>query len=218
MDKQYIIFDFDNTLVNSLDYWAKTEFKQLFKIYGKKPDKNFKKLKSGTSNAQAAQIFIDLAKVDITVEEVFEKTATIMLGYYTHNVKFIKGAKQYLLDLKNQGKTLVLASATQMPLLEKVIAHFKLDMFDKVYSESTLGIGKNDTKFFETILKDLDTTAENVFLFEDSCTSIKNATKNGIQCCGIVHKYNKKSKKTMQDICKLIIKNYHNKQLKQLGL
>ena len=75
MDKQYIIFDFDNTLVNSLGYWAKTEFKQLFKIYGKKPDKTFKKLKSGTSNAQAAQIFIDLAKVDITVEEVFEKIA-----------------------------------------------------------------------------------------------------------------------------------------------
>ena len=67
-----------------------------------------------------------------------------------------------------------------MPLLEKVIAHFKLDMFDKIYSESTLGIGKNDTKFFESILKDLDTTADNVFLFVDSCTSIKNAIKNGI--------------------------------------
>ena len=218
MDKQYIIFDFDNTLVDSLGYWAKTEFKQLFKIYGKKPNKNFKKLKSGTSNAQAAQIFIDLAQVDITVEEVFEQTAAIMYGYYTNNIKFIKGAKQYLNNLKSQGKTLVLASATQMPLLEKVIKHFKLDMFDKVYSESTLGIGKNDTRFFETILTDLNTTADNVFLFEDSCTSIKNAVKNNIQCCGIIHKYNKKSKKQMQDLCQLVIKNYKNKKLQQTKL
>ena len=218
MDKQYIIFDFDNTLVDSLGYWAKTEFKQLFKIYGKKPNKNFKKLKSGTSNAQAAQIFIDLAQVDITVEEVFEQTAAIMYGYYTNNIKFIKGAKQYLNNLKSQGKTLVLASATQMPLLEKVIKHFKLDMFDKVYSESTLGIGKNDTRFFETILTDLNTTADNVFLFEDSCTSIKNAVKNNIKCCGIIHKYNKKSKKQMQDLCQLVIKNYKNKKLQQTKL
>ena len=218
MDKQYIIFDFDNTLVNSLGYWAKTEYKQLFKLYNKKPDKRFKKLKNGTSNAQAAQIFIDLTNIDATIEEVFEKCDKLMLGYYTNNVKFIKGAKQYLLKLKKQGKKLILASATQMSLLTKALKHFELDMFEKVYSESTIGVGKNDPKFFETILTDLKTSADNVFLFEDSYTSIKNAKVNNIECCGIIHKYNKKYKKQIQQACKLVIKNYHNKQLKQLDL
>ena len=218
MNKQYIIFDFDNTLVNSLGYWAKTEYKQLFKIYGKRPDKQFKKLKNGTSNAQAAQIFIDLTKLDITVDEVFDKCAELMLGYYTNNVKFIKGAKQYLLNLKQQGKTLVLASATQMPLLTKAIQHLELDMFDKIYSESTIGVGKNDPKFFETILTDLKTSADNVFLFEDSFTSIQNAKINNIECCGLVHKYNKAHKDELKQNCRLVIKNYKTKQLEMLEI
>ena len=153
--KEYIIFDFDNTLVNSLGYWAKTEFVQLFKLYNKKPDKRFKKLKSGTSNAQAAQIFIDLAGVDITVEEVFEKTAKLMEHYYTHNVKMIKGAKEYLLSLKEQGKKIVIASATNKPLLMIALKHFGLDWVDYIYSESTLNLGKNDVKFFESIKSSL---------------------------------------------------------------
>ena len=216
--KEYIIFDFDNTLVDSLGYWAKTEFKQLFIMYGKKPDKRFKKLKSGTSNAQAAQIFIDLAGVDITVEEVFEKTAEFMQHYYTHNVKMIKGAKEYLQSLKEQGKKIVIASATQKELLMVALKHFGLDWVDYVYSESTLNLGKNDVRFFESILKDLNTTSENVLLFEDSLTSVKNARKNNIECISVIHKYNRKSKKEFKQVSTLTIKNYNDKKLKNLSI
>ena len=216
--KEYIIFDFDNTLVDSLGYWAKTEFKQLFYIYGKKPDKRFKKLKSGTSNAEAAQIFIDLAGVDITVEEVFSKTASLMEHYYTHNVKMIKGAKEYLLSLKEQGKKIVVASATNKPLLMVALKHFGLDWVDYVYSESTLNLGKNDVRFFESILKDLNTTSDNVLLFEDSLTSIKNARKNNIECVGVIHRFNRGHKKEFASCCKLVIKNYKTKKLNNLNI
>lgn len=216
--KDYIIFDFDNTLVDSLGYWAKTEFKQLFLMYGKKPDKRFKELKSGTSNAEAAQIFIDLAGVDITVEEVFAKTAELMEHYYTHNVKMILGAKEYLLSLKEQGKKIIIASATQKPLLMIALKHFGLDWANYVYSESTLGLGKNDVRFFESILKDLDVTSDKVLLFEDSLTSIKNARKNNIDCVALIHKFNRKNKKELASYSKLVIKNYKDKKLKSLDI
>lgn len=214
--KEYIIFDFDNTLVDSLGYWAKTEFVQLFKIYGKKPDKRFKKLKSGTSNAEAAQIFIDLAGVDITVEEVFAKTAHLMEYYYTHKVKLIKRAKEYLLSLKEQGKKIVIASATQKPLLMVALKHFGLDWVDYVHSESTLNLGKNDVRFFESILKDLGTTSDKVLLFEDSLTSIKNAVKNNIECVAVIHKFNRHNKKELLVFSQLVIKNYTDKRLNGL--
>ena len=38
MTKKAIIFDFDNTLVNSLKYWYYEMNKTTFKIYGKKID------------------------------------------------------------------------------------------------------------------------------------------------------------------------------------
>ena len=136
--------------------------------------------------------------------------------YYTHKVKLIKRAKEYLLSLKEQGKKIVIASATQKPLLMVALKHFGLDWVDYVHSESTLNLGKNDVRFFESILKDLGTTSDKVLLFEDSLTSIKNAVKNNIECVAVIHKFNRHNKKELLVFSQLVIKNYTDKRLNGL--
>ena len=82
----------------------------------------------------------------------------------------------------------------------------------------TLNLGKNDVKFFESILKDLNATCDNVILFEDSLTSIKNARKNNIECVAVIHNLNRHNKKGLNENSTLVIKNYKNKKLKSLNL
>lgn len=214
-DKKYIIFDFDNTIVDSEDYWEYVINKSLFKKYGFKIDKRMQREKAQKNgNLGRADFFIELTGIDKTSEEILTEWNDQMAYYYTHKVKLIKGIKDFLYSLKSQGKKLVLASATDEYLLRIALKHFDIDIFDKIYSEPNIGYPKRDPEFFNTCLKKLRTTKEKVFFFEDNFNSLSCASGLGINCCGVIHKYNKQHKSDLKKICKLVIRNYNSKEFK----
>ena len=218
MTKKAIIFDFDNTLVNSLKYWYYEMNKTTFKIYGKKPDKDFVRLRQGKSNQEIAEIFLKLTSLKISTDEVFAQWNNLMYNNYTSKIKLILGAKDLLLKLKADGKKLILATATNIELIKKVLPHFGLDIFDEIYSENTLKIGKNNPEFFKLLMKKLKLNSDEIFLFEDSFESIMNAKQCNIECCALIHKFNKIHYTELKNNCKLIIKNYKDKRLKKLDI
>ena len=215
MKKDYIIFDFDNTLVDSLAYWHIALDKDMFILHNLKPNKEMKNLRVG-SNEEIAQRFIKLTGLTISIEEVFDGWHQCMSNYYTHNVKIIKGVKEFLYELKKQGYKLILCSATQDRTVKIALEHFGFDMFDSLESEDTIGVSKRCPEFFQRLLAKLDTTAEKVIFFEDSYTSVKNALKNNVECIGVLHKFNRDHKKDFKQKCKLTIKNYKDKKLLKL--
>lgn len=217
MDKNIVVFDFDNTLVDSLKYWYKVQENLMFKKYGKKPDKRFCELRRGKNNKQVAELFAELTNSNLTYQQVFDDWNTFMKYFYTNKIRLLKGAKQFLLNLKQQGKTIVLASATETEALQVALQHFGLsEIFDKVYTETIVGYSKKEPEFFDELLKLLDAKAEDVLFFEDFYFSIKNATSRGIETCAIVHKYNKKYLNEIKSICKVFIKNYSKLKVEQL--
>lgn len=208
MKQKIVMFDFDNTLVDSLKYWYYVQNKKMFKFYGKKVDRNFSKKRRGSTNLDAAKLFVLVSGVDKSAEEVKRVWYDFMKDYYTQKIKMIAGAREFLLNLKSQNKKLVLASATDLPLLKYALKHFDLiDIFDDIFTESSVGKGKKEKAFFETVLSKLNCSSKDIFFFEDSVDSLKNAIDLKIQCCGIVHKFNKNRIKHL-DILK--IKNYKN--------
>ena len=218
MNKTTIIFDFDNTLVNSLKYWYFEMNKTTFIKYGKKPNKEFVKLRQGKSNQEIAEIFLQLTSLTISTNEVFDCWNNLMYNNYVNKIKLIAGAKEFLLKLKNKGKKLVLATATNIELIKKVLPHFNLDIFDEIHSENTLKVGKNNPEFFKLLLNHLNLNSEEVFLFEDSFEAIMNARKARIDCCALIHNFNKHHYKELKDNTMLVIKNYKDKRLQQLDL
>lgn len=215
MTKEYIIFDFDNTLVDSLAYWHKALDKDMFLLHGLKPNKKMKDLRVGT-NEEIANNFINLTGLKLTKEEVYDGWHICMSKYYHENVKLIKGVKEFLTALKKQGKKLILCSATQDRTVQIGLKRFGLDMFNSIESEQTIGVSKRCPEFFQRLLAKLGTTVENVIFFEDSYTSVKNALKNNVDCIGVLHKFNRDHKKDFKQTCKLTIKNYKDKKLRTL--
>ena len=218
MTKKAIIFDFDNTLVNSLKYWYFEMNKTTFKLYGKAPNKEFVKLRQGKCNKEIAEIFLQLTGLKISTDEVFAQWNKLMYNNYTSKIKLIRGAKEFLLSQKEQGKKIILATATNIELVKKVLPHFELDIFDEIHSENTLKVGKNNPDFFKLLLDNLKLKSEDVFLFEDSFESIMNARKYGIECCALIHNFNKKHYYELKDNCRLVIKNYKDKRLSNLDI
>ncbi len=210
IDKHNIImFDFDNTLVDSLKYWYKVQDKLAYKHYNLKPNMAFfEKRKDKINNQQAAQVFIELTNIKATANQVLNFWHEKMLKFYTEKIKLITGIKEFLLKLKNSGKKLVIASATDINLLKEALKHFNLNVFDEIFTEVTIGYCKAYPEFFEECLDKLNATYDNVFFFEDSFSSITSATELNIACCAVLHKFNKQHKKEFESLCKFTIKNY----------
>ena len=208
MKQKVVMFDFDNTLVDSLKYWYNIQNKKMFILYGFKVDKLYPQKRKGLTNLENAKLFIRETGIDKTPQEIKQEWHEQMKVFYTQKIKMIKGAKDFLLKLKSEKKKLVLASATDLSLLKIALKHFEiLDLFDEIFTEQNVRRGKSDKKFFEVVLNKLDVKARDVFFFEDSVESLKNALESKILCCGLVHKFNKDSIKEL-DILK--IKNYKN--------
>lgn len=204
-----IMFDFDSTIVDSLKYWYYVQDKLTFKYLNIKPNKEFYEKRQDKINIkQAAQVFIELTNAKTTVNEVLNFWHTEMLKYYTTKIKPLKGIHKFLLYLKDSGKKLVLASATEINLLKKALTHFNLNIFDEIFTELTIGCCKACPEFFTQCLTKLKINNNNIFFFEDSFSSIASAFSVNIACCAIIHKYNKKRLKDFKNISKFTIRNY----------
>ena len=215
--KKYVVFDFDDTLVKSLDYWYKTMDKLGFKDYGFKPVKGFDKLRKGKGNKEIAQAFLNVTKLNISPEEVQQNWAKHMQYFYSKKIKMLAGAYDYLLYLKNKGYKICIASATNIDLLKTAFQIFNIsNLIDYVYSENSLGYAKHHSQFFTLLLEKLNCKPQDILFFEDSYVSLSNATKCGIDSVCIKTHYNKKYYDELKSKCKLVIKNYKNKQIYSL--
>lgn len=210
MQQEIIMFDFDNTLVKSLQCWHKVLDKETFKYFGKKPDKRMAKMRLGITIEETAKAFISLSNIDATCNQIYDVWEQLMSKHYLQKVKMINQAKNFLLQLKKEGKTLVLASATQDSLLKTALKHFNIDIFDHIFTESNIQESKRNIEFFHKVIEKLNTKPENITFFEDSVSSLTNASSLGINCYAVIGKFNKKNKRKLSIICKNTIKNYKN--------
>lgn len=217
MEQDIIIFDFDNTLVNSIWHWKRAINRDTFRYFHARESTEFKNNHGAKSNIELAEYFLEITKVNATPAEVLRVWYDYMFVYYTKKVKFINGAIEFIKHLKEQGKKVVLASATGDALLYPVLRELKIDsLFDTIVTENEIGYSKRDPMFFAKLLKKLNTTPEEVFLFEDSYYSIFSAASVRIQSCAVLGKYNKKHKERLKEISLLVIKDYTDPKLKLL--
>lgn len=215
--KKIVIFDFDNTIVNSITHWRKAINVEMFKYYGLKPIPEMKRVHGGKSNQEIVKAFVEISGLKVSPAEILKRWYDMMFINYTQKIKLIKGIKEYLLKLKTEGKMLILASATGESLLLPTVKALGLgEIFDIVLSEDMIGYPKRDPMFFVKLLDKLGAKPEDVFLFEDSLYSISSAASLKIESCALINPLNKANKPRFEELSKLIIKNYQDKRLETL--
>lgn len=217
--KKVIIFDFDNTVVNSLKYWRKTMGLDCEKYLGLDHFAGFEKLIHKKGNREAAQIFIDVHNLNMTVDEIISIWYKNMFEYYKNNCKLVLGVRQFLEALKNNGYTLVIASATNVSLLGPVLKVYELDkLFDHVVCEDFVGKNKGYPDIYNEVLRVCGAEAKDCLYFEDSLTAITTATSLGIDSVAVVSKFNAHNQAAFDKLCVKTITRYSKKLLKELGL
>ena len=193
MEKQVYFFDFDNTIVDSLDLWYDVMDNKTFVDFGLQPSNDFAKFRQGKSNMEIAQIFVELNHLNIDPKEVIKRWNFHMKENYIKNIQLISGAKEFLLKLKDEGKRLAILSATDEDVLRVALKHFDIDIFENIFTEENINLPKHNPKFYQVCLEKFGVKNDDVVLYEDSFVALKSATSIGIECVALKNKYNQKN-------------------------
>lgn len=186
MDKQYAIFDMDGTLVDSMMYW-----KQLAKEYLNHKGvvhisgDILEKIKPMTM-AESAALFIQEFGIEGTSESVVKEMNTLMDAHYFNDIPLKNGMKKYLKELKDTGKTMCVASATAIPLVESCLTRLGvIEYFSFLLSCETIGVGKNKPDIYYEAAKRMGTAPENIAVYEDALYAAETAKQAGFYVIGV---------------------------------
>ena len=213
MKYKYILFDYDNTTVDSLKWWHKVMKKECFYYYGLKPNKKYLRGFANKTNNQKADLFIQTTGVDATVPDIRELWDSKMANYYLTKVKLLKGIKPFLNFLKAKKYKILLVTASEYDVVAESLKNYGLDgYYGEIITETAMGYPKSDVRFFKKLLTKLNVSPDKVIFFEDFAESVENATLMGIDCVGVKHSINRKKHWKLHKFAKLVIKNYKNKK------
>lgn len=178
------IFDMDGTLMNSMDYWAivPTEYLNLKNI---EPKENTNRLFTD----MGMKWWYEYQEIPYSYEEVSNDIYTLMQKYYDNDIVLKDGVYDMLLRLKNAGVKMVLATATDRDVVEKILNRLKIrDFFSAIFTSKEVGKSKRYPLIFEKALEFLGTDKETTYVFEDAIHAMQTCKNNGFKIVGVYDK------------------------------
>ncbi|MBQ8565952.1 MAG: HAD-IA family hydrolase [Clostridia bacterium] len=180
-----LIFDFDGTLVDSMQGWADFIFDHLDNLHISYPD-DIIKIVSPLGTRGAANYLIDLG-VDSTVDDLLELMDSFALDEYTYRVPAKAHVIDKLKELKNAGYSLNILTACNHNLLDPCLKRLGIyDAFDNIWScEEDLSMSKKEVELYTLVSKKLDSVCENCVFFDDNIGALTTAKKSGMITVGV---------------------------------
>ena len=180
-----LIFDFDGTLVDSMQGWADFIFDHLDNLHISYPD-DIIKIVSPLGTRGAANYLIDLG-VDSTVDDLLELMDSFALDEYTYRVPAKAHVIDKLKELKNAGYSLNILTACNHNLLDPCLKRLGIyDAFDNIWScEEDLSMSKKEVELYTLVSKKLDSVCENCVFFDDNIGALTTAKESGMITVGV---------------------------------
>ena len=115
MDKQFCIFDMDGTLVDSMPLW-KSLGKDYLKARGHSPTPDQLAALGPMTMLEGATFLMETFGIEGPPEHIIEEMHAVMEAHYRTDIPLKAGIQDYLVQLKQQGAKLCVATATAEPL------------------------------------------------------------------------------------------------------
>jgi len=194
---QFALFDFDGTLVDSQWAWQ-TMLPRVLREKGiEVPEEEIEELLDVDWLSRHGEYCrrYGLPPLYTHHSEFFP----YMDRFYREEVFFKPGAEEYLRELKRQGVTLAILSATPVPMIRHGLQRLGAeDLFDYVFSSREIGIPKSQPGSFEYCLNAMGATLKNTVLFEDALYSIATAKGMGMTVYAVSERCSRRNLKEIQ--------------------
>ena len=186
MDKKFVIFDMDGTLVDSMIYWKNlaTEFLSSKGVSQVSKD-ILEKIKPMTMTESAA-LFIREFSLEGTPESVAAEMNQRMDEHYCKDIPLKEGVRSYLEQLAQKEIVMCVASATAEHLMEACLTRLGVrSCFKFLLSCETVGTGKNQPDVYFEAAKRLGCLPCEAAVYEDALYAAKTAKEAGFYVVGI---------------------------------
>ncbi len=178
------IFDFDGTLVDSMPVFAQTMLRIIEENHLDCPD-DIIKIITPLGYEGTAEYLIQLG-LKMSVSEFIEYAVKLVSYEYEHHIPAKKHVKEKLVELKNNGHSLNVLTASPHSVLDVCLKRVGLfDLFDHVWSCDDFHCTKAETKIYSDVAKKLNEKIENCCFVDDNVNAVSTAKKAGMIAVGV---------------------------------
>ena len=186
------IFDFDGTLVDSMFIWD-TFGEDYLRTLGKEPQENLAETFKTFTLEQAADYYRTHYGVTLSVGEIVDGVNEMVAKLYRTKVTLKDGVREFLEALKSQGVKMCVATVTDRPIVEDVLANLGIrDCFVEILTCAEVGYNKETPHIYRAALEVLGTKKNETVVFEDALHALMTAKKDGFTVAAVQDMYEAK--------------------------
>lgn len=179
-----VIFDMDGVLVNSEPLHHEVCLVQFEQLNIEVTNELFATF-TGKSNKMIYQKIKNRFQLDHEIEDLIAAKNKLFIEAFDkkEDLHLMSGVKDLIVDLYNNGMQLVVASSSEMEIINKVFERFDLyQYFTHKVSGNDFPESKPNPAIFLKAAELAQTPVENCIIIEDSTNGIKAAKAAGIYC------------------------------------
>ena len=197
-DKKGLIFDVDGTLLDSMPMWARLDIEYLESM-GITPEPNFHNEVKMMTMLDASKYIKQKFGVDKDAEIIAKEIEDIAYKYYEDVLLIKENSKELLVELKNRGYKMYVATANEYDMCGAALKRNKvMELFDGLVTCSMTGYSKERPDVYLLACEKMGLSVEDTVIFEDSCFAINTALKAGFTVVGV---YDKAEEENWDRIC-----------------
>ena len=201
------IFDFDGTLVDSMQQWSRKMLHILDENNIAYPP-DVIKIITPLGDRGTAEYFRSLG-VKLSVGEILALMDSYAMEEYAHKIPAKPYVRETLLRLKSEGHSLNVLTSSPHKMLDVCLKRLGLyDLFDNVLSSDDFSFTKSEPEiYYETVRRIGADIGDCVFL-DDNYNAVSAAKKAGLKTIGVYDETSAEFEGEMRQICDRYIKDF----------
>ncbi len=178
------LFDFDGTLVDSMEIYGRTML-QILEDYNIAYPADIMKIITPLGTMGTAEYYLQLG-VPLTLEQLLERMAAGMIDAYFTKIPAKEGVVETLHALKARGASLNVLTASPHITLDACLKRLGIyDLFDHVWSCDDFNTTKADPDIYIQAAGKMAVPVHDVLFLDDNLNACKTAKLAGMQVCGV---------------------------------
>lgn len=187
-DINYIIFDMDGTLLDSLSVWADSD-REFITGLGMEYDGRHSLAMKKMHFDSACEYLVREFSLSLTAEETGKKILEIVEEHYINGVPLKDGAEEFLSAAHKAGVKMCVATSNKKSLAEASLkAKDIMDYMEFVMTSDEVGCGKESPEIFLKAAELLGAKPSETVVFEDSIHAVMSAKSAGFKVIGVYDK------------------------------
>lgn len=197
----YIIFDADGTLLDSLHYWTHIAVDYL-KTFNITLDENFYPDVKDLTLLQTAQLLIERFHINKEPQEIIDGINDLIADAYRNEILIKPNVKECLQNFYEKGYQMCVVTASDHDLVCTALERNKvLKYFNFVYTCDMAGSGKDEPYVYRNALEKLNGNKENCIVFEDAYYCMKTLKNEDMKVYAIYDDEHVGDEEKIKDIC-----------------